>query len=244
MLFARSPVAFLYEGPYTTIDQRLGVLESAPPSESAIDDAILGAGINYALFPGTIGYALGDSTVAAYLGQPSLISLVSTIRTPVNIATPGDIISGQKSKWQALTIDTSLVGWVVVQIGLNDLSPGESASVAISRLQDLILTVRASIGSRRKLLVSKMLPARQRLIDLYGDTNGPISQQKWVDINAAIAGAGPSPITGVDVPLLDDGSGNLAAAYDTGDHIHPNAAGRQIMADAWKTALVALRTTV
>lgn len=225
-------------------------MESAPPSESAIDDAILGAGINYALFPGTIGYALGDSTVAAYLGQPSLISLVSTIRTPVNIATPGDIISGQKSRWQALTIDTSLVGWVVVQIGLNDLSPGESANVAISRLQDLILTVRASIGSRRKLLVSNMLPARQRLIDLYGDTNGPISQQKWVDINAAIAGAGPSPITGVDyrivshVPLLDDGSGNLAAAYDTGDHIHPNAAGRKIMADAWKTALVALRTTV
>lgn len=225
-------------------------MESAPPSESAIDDAILGAGINYALFPGTIGYALGDSTVAAYLGQPSLISLVSTIRTPVNIATPGDIISGQKSRWQALTIDTSLVGWVVVQIGLNDLSPGESASVAISRLQDLISTVRASIGSRRKLLVSNMLPARQRLIDLYGDTNGPISQQKWVDINAAIAGAGPSPITGVDyrivshVPLLDDGSGNLAAAYDTGDHIHPDAAGRQIMEDAWKTALVALRITV
>lgn len=227
-------------------------MESAPPSESAIDDAILGAGINYALFPGTIGYALGDSdsTVAAYLGQPSLISLVSTIRTPVNIATPGDIISGQKSRWQALTIDTSLVGWVVVQIGLNDLSPGESANVAISRLQDIISTVRASIGSLRKLLVSNMLPARQRLIDLYGDTNGPISQQKWVDINAAIAGAGPSPITGVDyriashVPLLDDGSGNLAAAYDTGDHIHPNAAGRQIMADAWKTALVALRITV
>lgn len=198
----------------------------------------------------TKAYSLGDSTVADYT-YPGLIDLVSTQRVIVDIATSGDTIAGQKSKWLAQTIDPSLVGWVVVQIGLNDMNPNDGTTASkIAALQDLINTIRGEIGSTKKILISKMLPCRQRYIDVYGATNGPLAQQRWVDVNAAIAGEGATPITGVDaritahVPLMDDGNGNLKAIYDTGDKIHPNLAGRQLMADEWKKAIWALGLVV
>ena len=128
------------------------------------------------------------------------------------------------------------------------VDPSESAATALGRLQTLVDEIKADIGSRT-LLIGQMTPCRQRLIDYYGATNGPIAYQKWLDMNDAIAGNGANAITGVDgritahVALMNDGSGNLAAAYDTGDHIHPNAAGRQIIADAWDVALVAAGVT-
>lgn len=205
-------------------------------------------GGRFATFPGTKAYALGDSTIAA-TGYVEIINLIATSRVKVNVAVGGDTFDGQKDKWNALNVDPLFVGWVVIQLGLNDLLPSEAASVAIARLQDLVNTVRSKIGMR-PLLIGKMLPCKQRLIDVYGLTNGPIAQQKWVDINNAIAGEGPTPITGVDyriaehVPLLDDGNGNLKAEYDSGDHIHENLAGRQIIATAWKKALLEISVVV
>lgn len=219
----------------------------ATAEASAIEAAINAVGNIYGLTPinlaTTKAYAIGDSTIAAYAGGTAVIDLVGTVRTKQNVAVPGHTIAQQLSAWNALTIVPSSVGWVGIQIGLNDLDPAEAASVAIARLQNLVNKVRADIGERRIILLSQMIPCRQRLIDIYGSTNGPIAHQKWVAMNAAIAGIGPSPITGVNVrvtshvALLDDGAGNLKATYDTGDHIHPNTAGRQIYADAWAAAL-------
>lgn len=222
--------------------------------DAGVKEALLRVGVNYDLAPlitSTKAYSLGDSTVADYSGLSGLVDLVSTSRVIVDIATPGDTIAGQKSKWLAQTIDPALVGWVVVQIGLNDMDPTDGTTASkIAALQDLVNTIRTSIGSTKKLLIAKMLPCRQRYIDIYGATNGPIAQQRWVDVNAAIAGEGSTPITGVDaritahVPLMDDGNGNLKAIYDTGDKIHPNLAGRQLMADEWKKAIWALGLVV
>lgn len=191
-------------------------------------------------------YAVGDSTVAAYSGWPSVLSRTGSARSPVNVAVPGHAIAQQLSAWNALTVDPGRVGWVVVQIGLNDMDPvsGTTAGV-IAALQNLVNAVRAKIGAA-PLFVAKMLPARKRFINIFGATNGPLAYQRWLDVNAAVA----STITGVDgritmhEPLLNDGAGNLAAAYDTGDGIHPNTAGRQIMADAWVAALTAAGVTV
>lgn len=220
--------------------------------DAGVKEALLRVGANYSLplITSTKAYSLGDSTVAVYT-YPGLVDLVGTSRVGVGIATPGDTIAGQKSKWLAQTIDPALVGWVVVQIGLNDMNPtGGTTASKIAALQDLINTIRTSIGSTKKLLIAKMLPCRQRWIDIYGATNGALAQQRWVDVNAAIAGEGSTPITGVDaritahVPLMDDGNGNLKAIYDTGDKIHPNLAGRQLMADEWKKAIWALGLVV
>jgi lysophospholipase L1-like esterase len=78
---------------------------------------------------------------------------------------------------------------------------------------------------------------------MYGATDGPGVYQQLLDINEAVIGGGSNPITGASVTVsshyaaMTDGSDNLAAAYDTGDGIHPNLAGRQIVADAWEVAL-------
>ena len=184
-------------------------------------------------------YALGNSTVGPYSGQPSIISLVTTSNTKVNVAVPGDTIAEQKADWNSLPVNSLGTAWVVLQVGLNDLNPalGTTAS-KIAEIQDLVDTIKADIGSK-PLYVAKMLPCKQRLVDVYG-ANAALSQQRWVDMNEAIAGNGSSPITGVQgrivshVPLMDDGLGNLKAVYDLGDHIHPNTAGRQIMATAWE----------
>lgn len=199
---------------------------------------------------GTTAYALGDSTISAYGGQPNVIDLMSTSRNRDDVAAPGNSIAQQKSAWLARTIDAALVGWVVVQVGLNDMNPGSGTTAGkIAELQDLIDTIRADVGAA-PILVSKMSPARQRWINLYGATDGPLAQQRWVDVNEAIAGQGTAPITGVQgrvtshLPVLDDGAGNLAAAYDTGDGIHPNAAARQVIADAWEFALTTAGITV
>ena len=184
-------------------------------------------------------YALGNSTVGPYSGQPSIISLVTTSNTKVNVAVPGDTIAEQKADWNSLSVNSLGTAWVVLQVGLNDLNPalGTTAS-KIAEIQDLVDTIKADIGSK-PLYIAKMLPCKQRIVDVYGAT-AALSQQRWVDMNEAIAGNGSSPITGVQgrivshVPLMDDGLGNLKAVYDLGDHIHPNTAGRQVMATAWE----------
>ena len=112
----------------------------------------------------------------------------------------------------------------------------------------LVDTVRADIGSA-PVLIAQMTPARQRLMDIYG-AQGSAAQDKWLAINAAIAGQGATPVTGVDaritthVAAMDDGTGALAADFDTGDGIHPNTAGRQLIADAWRTGLNGLDLSV
>jgi lysophospholipase L1-like esterase len=99
------------------------------------------------------------------------------------------------------------------------------------------------------MLIGQMTPARQRLLNYYG-AQGEAAHAKWLAINAAIAGEGPQAIGGVDgrivghVAALGDGTGRLAAGYDLGDGIHPNAAGRDVVAAAWVEALGALDLAV
>ncbi len=193
-----------------------------------------------------VTYAIGDSTVAARGAEEGLLTLMRSKKTKINLAVPGQSIAQQKAVWQATVIKPYLTKYVIVQVGLNDMQAAEAASIAIARLQDLINTIRATVGQTVPILISQMIPCKQRWTDLYGAVDGPISQQKWVDMNNAIAGAGPTPITGVDgrctshVPLMAAANGDLAAIYDTGDKIHPNNAGRTVNTEAWKAALLTM----
>ncbi len=212
-----------------------------------LDDRVtqLIASINSGLLNGvTNAYVLGDSTIASYLGGTGVATLINSSRYMNDISFPGDTIDGQRAAWQNQSVTKGNIGWVVAQIGLNDLSPGESASTAVAKLQSLVNAIKLRIGNT-PVLIGQMIPCRSRLIDIYGATNGPIAYQKWIDMNIAIAGAGATPVTGVDgritshVALMNDGLGNLKAIYDVGDGIHPNTSGRQVIADAWVQALTA-----
>jgi hypothetical protein len=195
--------------------------------------------------------AIGDSTVATYAGGNQIIDYLYTSDqttqgwTATSIAVPGHTIAQQKTTYLA-TANRATFDVTIVQIGLNDLDPSEAASVAIARLQDLITTINANKKVGSKILIATMLPAKQRLIDVLGSTNGLIAQQKYLDINEAIKGNGGTPITGVDyrvshhTTLLNDGSGNLAAIYDLGDHVHENNAARTIIGHVWRDGLARL----
>ena len=190
---------------------------------------------------------LGDSTITAYLAQNAVASYLPYSKTLISTATPGDTIANQRTKWNALNgaLKMSMAA-VFAQIGLNDLTPGESAATALGRLQSLVTAIRADIPASSPILIGTMTPCRQRLIDVYGGVDGPTSYAKWLAMNDAIAGNGGSAITGVEyratahTATLNDGSGNLASGYEisgTNDHIHENNAGRQIVANSWAALL-------
>jgi len=186
---------------------------------------------------------IGDSTIALYLTVNSPIAyFLRATGTITDIAHAGDTIAQQKTLYDALSSGTkSGFNYVFVQVGLNDLDPAESAATALARYQGLIDDINTNSPSA-KVVCGTMNPCKQRLIDVYGAVNGPIAYQKWLDMNTAITGSGPNAITGVDQVVtrhttqLNDGSGNLASAYDLGDHIHENNDGRGIVASSWNTA--------
>lgn len=184
---------------------------------------------------------IGDSTIAAYAGGALIPTYVPQFLPITSVATPGDTIQGQRTKFAALANHTDY-HVVIMQIGLNDMNPsGQATQDVISSYQSFVDYIRGVVSPRCKIYVAKMLPCKQRFIDVYGEINGAASQQRWLDLNNAIM----NTITNVDgridshVPLLDDGNGNLKLEYDTGDHIHENVAGRQIIANAWRDKLIA-----
>lgn len=198
------------------------------------------------------GAALGDSTVASYTPGAG-VPVASLLRSAIDsrnsafksLAIGGATIDDQAAQWAAFTEKADL-RWIVIQVGLNDIDPAEAAGPAIARLQDLVDDVNASKPAGAKVYIATMIPCYARMVTRYGaGAPADASYAKWQAMNEAIAGLGGSPITDVDgritahTPLMDDGSGNLAAAYDTGDGIHPNNAGRQVIANAWKARLQA-----
>ena len=184
---------------------------------------------------------MGNSTITAWGAYNSVASYLSYKGTLIDISGLGDKINTQKTKWDALDTNEKLsLEYVFLQIGLNDLDPSESASTTLSRYQTLVNTINAD-APFAKLILGTMIPCKQRLLNVYGAANGLIAYQKWLDMNEAIKGNGVNAIIGmvatasIHTDSLNDGDGNLDDAYDIGDGIHPNNAGRIIIADSWMT---------
>jgi lysophospholipase L1-like esterase len=194
------------------------------------------------------GCIIGNSTIAPYLGQNGIDFYLLSIRdiqngnSCVNLAVPGHTINQQLLLWES-DKNKKLYDWIIIEIGLNDLDPKETANIALERYQNMVNTIASQKKSSAKIILSAMTPARQRLINLYGSKDGMISYQKWLDMNSAIMGNGDKRITGCDYrigthsELLNDGNGNLSLIYDMGDQVHENNSGRKIIAAVWKTML-------
>lgn len=185
-----------------------------------------------------------------YLGQNGvnvyLLSLTDSLAQTIvyNDAVAGATINDQLTTWKADT-RKSKYDFITVEIGLNDLDPSESAAIALGRYQILIDSINLVKKSTAVVVAATMTPCKTRLITVYGATNGLVAYQKWLDMNDAIMGNGANAITGVTYRVnshtasLNDGAGNLAGAYDTGDGIHENNAGRLIIANAYRVPLIA-----
>lgn len=208
---------------------------------------------NYASFttyigtsPRSMGVLLGDSTTASYSGTNGVDYYMNDSDYFIyNQARAGDTILQQQTIWTNDPYKANY-DWIIVRIGLNDLNPEESAATALGRYQTLINTINSGKKAGAKVIVGAMTPCKQRLIDVYNPTNGLVAYQKWLDMNTAIMGGGANAITGTDAQInsyntkLNDGNGNLAATYDTGDGIHPNNTAREIIGDVYDAALQAL----
>lgn len=199
--------------------------------------------------------ALGDSTVAAGKITSGLLADTRPVSGFIfdaefgvaDVSKIGDKIADQKTLWTAIADKTKLEA-VLIQIGLNDVKTyiggnTKTSAQVIADLQDLVATVRAAAPAGCKIYVCGLTPCK---VWLDAATNPAAAYAGWQAVNEAIAGSGSTPITGVDgritshVATLDDGSGNLAAAFNTaGDGVHPNNWGRWQVAQAWRAQLVA-----
>lgn len=186
--------------------------------------------------PVSRGQSLGDSTIAPGSGKTQGVNEMVLTSQQVTqgyslqtLAGAGETIQQQRAR---IMSDTGTYHYIVVQVGLNNMN--DEANTIVPTYQSMINDIKAA-RPNTKIIISCMLPCRSRWAAI-GWANG---QSNWEALNYAIM----NTITNVDgridahVPLLSDGEGNLAAAYNTGDNIHENAAGAQIIANAWRDKL-------
>jgi hypothetical protein len=197
------------------------------------------------------GVILGDSIVAAYSSYSSVGSRILTATESrslgiVSYAYPGQTVTQQTTAWtNAAQRGDSAVEWIIVHVGVNDFIAGDSAATVTTRLQTLITDINTQ-NPTAKILLSPILPCK---------ANASIGATIWARIetyNDNIAGTGGTPITGSNITVIaywtamDDGAGNMIAAYEltdtgaAGDGLHENTAGRIYVAGVYRAALVAL----
>jgi lysophospholipase L1-like esterase len=186
----------------------------------------------------------GSSTTAAYAGASAIATLINTLGVETDISSPANTIANQETAYNALSGSVkSNIDKVFLMIGGNDMEPGTTAVSKINELKSYISTIKTG-SPRAKIYLATLHPFKQRLIDLYGANDGLISYQKWLDYNEAIRGQGANAITTADFYFdqhtvdLNDGSGNLKAEYDTGDHIHMTDAGKAFIVNAFLGKIV------
>jgi lysophospholipase L1-like esterase len=127
---------------------------------------------------------------------------------------------------------------VIILVGANDIgSGGADAAHVVAGVADLVARVRAA-GLR--IVLGTLTPAEGARPASYGDGQ---AEQTRAAVNAWIrSGAAGDDVVIVDfdAALHDPASpGRLNPAYDSGDGLHPNAAGYRAMAQAVDLAQLA-----
>lgn len=170
-------------------------------------------------------------TVSTYL-KPQTKAVI----TDLSIA--GGSTAGQIAQWNTLSGAQKLAfDYVIIQIGLNDLhnvipENSKTASALIAEIQSLFNLVYAEKKAACKIISSTMTPIKAVLVGNEYNV--------WLAVNEAYRGEGDTPFAHADLyasyhtEKLNDGDDNLAAAYDSGDHVHPNLAGREVCADDYR----------
>lgn len=200
------------------------------------------------------GVIIGNSTVADKYTLSTIGTAISDFvfteeelragYSALSIAKPGDDIDDQLAAWNSLD-NYSQYSWVIIQIGINDMSPAEPAATALARYQTLVDDIRADAPDI-KIIVSKMMPARGRWPALYPG-NEAAAQAKYEAMHVGMLGGGPNAITGVDAYIGDyhtiaaDVDGYLLPEYDSGDGVHENDLLREIIGeDYYRAKLIEL----
>lgn len=178
----------------------------------------------------------GDSIEARWPysinGSTFSYSLIEAVRWQVNISF-NDLAVGSTQLddalgyWNALSSGAkSSFDYVIISGCRNNLGSGLASYV--SEAQTLINQVNTDKQASCKIILTTCCPSVQNNYSTY------------LLVNEAIRGQGSSPLTGFDYYIdehsayMDNGSGALKTEYigAGNDTLHPNAAGREVYADA------------
>ncbi|HEU4656664.1 MAG TPA: GDSL-type esterase/lipase family protein [Capillimicrobium sp.] len=124
---------------------------------------------------------------------------------------------------------------VLVLAGTNDIGARSATAAEIARA--LAQLVREGHDAGLRVLLGTIPPARGALSDTYGDAEADAMRR---EVNAWIrTSSGADAVVDFDLALQAPGNPDrLADRYDSGDHLHPNLAGYQAMADAVDLAML------
>jgi lysophospholipase L1-like esterase len=201
----------------------------------------------------TFGDSITDgfgSTVDANRRYPNLLSQQLTggdaAFSVVNAGISGnrvlrDVIGpAGESRFERDALGQTAVSDVVILLGINDIgfsgfAPEQVASA--EQITDGLSTlVAAANADDRRVFLGTLLPFQGTMAPYYSD-EGEAKRQAvnaWIRANTDIAGV-------IDFDeVMGDAQNPLAmpAAYDSGDHLHPNDQGYEVMADAVAAGLL------
>jgi lysophospholipase L1-like esterase len=186
---------------------------------------------------------IGDSTIAER-NPPLSYSVKSLLNNDdlfsiTDLSQSGSTIDYQKTDYNNLSVRIKQdADYVFVQIGINDIhTNGEPYIDIFNRYQLLITAIKNASGHRTKIIGSCIIKCKS-FLDTLDDA------QAWTKLQSLNADIFAKNFTGLDYSTntaseaLSDAQGNLLSEYEwTNDHIHENSAGKQIIADSWKTVM-------
>lgn len=176
---------------------------------------------------------IGDSIVATEQIMSPIASFMDSEGTYYDISHSGDNAQEQSTLFSNL--QSHLIDVVFILVGHNDIV-GDWATQVRPAYQALVTNVRNRIGSRAKIILNTLIPCNRAIT--YA--------ANWGKLNEAIKGEGIEPITGSDgfidltTTALNAGDNTLSPTYDSGDNLHENDLGRQLIADLWDAKLIEL----
>jgi hypothetical protein len=184
---------------------------------------------------------IGDSTIAG-TGVGTKISALMSLAsgyTLTDISQGGDTIQGQTSKYNNLGSSVkAAINYAVIQIGLNDVYPASATlSDLKTKYQTLINAIKTN-SPNAYIVISCMLPCRARWQALV-PTTADHAQQMWAELNQSIIDNeyGADAVASIHQWALAYDNFVLRPEYDTGDKIHENKAGQQVILLSWLSAM-------
>lgn len=159
------------------------------------------------------------------------LSVLNAGLTSNRLVAPGGTGPTGLDRFAADALGQPGVGAVIVLEGINDVAAGASATQITTALQQLVARAHAR---HVKVLLGTLTPAGDPAAPHDATFSSPAAVQTRDAVNAWIRQSHVADgIVDFDAAVHSSGDGDeLAPQLDSGDHLHPNDAGYQAMAQA------------
>lgn len=179
-------------------------------------------------------YIIGDSFTANGSADTELGEITGMTVTPSGVA--GQALHGMADRFDA-DIVANNPEIVIIQGGVNNL-----AAAVSSPLASMQASIQSMVAAAR---TAKILPILVNVAPWSHNQYWTAGRQTWTEeyntwLQSYAAGMGLQYIDIYTALAASEGSSDLAAAYDSGDGLHPNAAGYVVIGELYANAVDAL----